>query len=186
MITTQNDKQPPPSSPVIWISTKKSLNLPQKYTKIVAWYFWTIYQFSHENKKSKNNEITGFYWWKNSLKFGFGMREGFFTSIYLKLSRQCSWHFFCQIRPFFDNFVIFKPKLQQFIRLIFSFLSYSREIYNSISTHFIDFPQNIAMRVLWFLQYFCKKDYFFVILSFSNQNYDSISVFFVVFKPNLR
>ena len=89
----------------------------------------------------------------------------------------CSWHFFCQIRPFFDNFVIFKPKLQQFIRLIFSFLSYSREIYNSISTHFIDFPQNIAMRVLWFLRYFCKKDYFFVILSFSNQNYDSISVF---------
>ena len=63
----------------------------------------------------------------------------------------------------FDNifvkntfFVIFSFSSQNY-DIISVFLSFSSKIYNSISTHFIDFPQSMTRREVWFQYYFCKK-----------------------------
>ena len=47
----------------------------------------------------------------------------------------------------FWNFVVWITMVKP---LFFSFLSFSSQIYDNISTHFIDFPQNISMKALWF------------------------------------
>ena len=78
------------------------------------------------------------------------------------------------------------------------FLTFSRQNFNSISTHFIDFVKNMVMGVAWFFdKYRVVEAYFiifksnynsiliFVFSTFSRQIYDSISPHFIDISKNM-
>ena len=73
--------------------------------------------------------------------------------IILIFQRIWSWecYGFDKYRIVEGYFVLFKLNLHKYF-LFFVFLTFSRQIYNSISPHFIDFLKNMVMRVLWFWQ----------------------------------